>query len=279
MYSYFLGGCGNLWNSCSVHNYITLKTDNISYVNALSTIVATVNPNATEGHSKLYYKLCYESLTSFETSELIRCVSNGTTMFSRYRWKESGKAILTVHVYTSSSYNDSDFLDCGTTKVYVANDYGLNLTVQLLNEPFSPNPDTSVIGNSRYIGSSDQQLEDDQKKAFSLGNVTFVPIARLTSEYTKAKYYYRYFFKGPSLYKEEVNTQQPNLTREYLEAGYYHYTLHAIALLDTVLAHHANYSGHFNLLEAVSSTVLQVGNNNSVRVGSREELIMSAEGR
>ena len=117
---FFLGGCERYGLSCNVHNFITLKTENISYVGATATIVANVNPNATEGHSKLYYKLCYSRLTTYESSELIRCVSNGTTMFSKYKWRKYGKAALTVYVYTSSSYNDSDFLDCDTAKVLVA---------------------------------------------------------------------------------------------------------------------------------------------------------------
>lgn len=85
--------------------------------------MADVNPNATEAHTKLYYKLCYSRMTTYESSELILCVSNGTTMFSEYTWQKGGKAALTVYVYTSSSYNDSDFLDCDTAKVLVASEF------------------------------------------------------------------------------------------------------------------------------------------------------------
>ena len=82
--------------------------------------MATLNPNVTEVYSTLYYKLCYESVTENETTDLILCISNGSSIHTHFRWNNSGEAILTVVVYTSSSYNDSDFLDCSMSKVYVA---------------------------------------------------------------------------------------------------------------------------------------------------------------
>ncbi len=84
--------------------------------------MASVEPNATRSHDKLYYKLCYSMDGSSGESEVIECVSNGTVMVSQYRWRESGEAVLTVHVYTSSSFNDSDFLDCSMKKVTVASE-------------------------------------------------------------------------------------------------------------------------------------------------------------
>ena len=56
----------------------------------------------------------------FDSHEVIECVSNGTVMESTYQWKKSGVAILTVHVYTSPSYNSSDLLGCGSASVIVA---------------------------------------------------------------------------------------------------------------------------------------------------------------
>lgn len=60
---------------------------------------------------------------SEESDVVVECVSNGTTMVSEYKWQESGEAVLTVHVYTGSSFNDSDFLDCGIAKVTVASEF------------------------------------------------------------------------------------------------------------------------------------------------------------
>ena len=53
-------------------------------------------------------------------SEVIECISNGTMMISEYQWKKSGEAVLVILVYTNSSFNDSDYLDCGVTRVTVA---------------------------------------------------------------------------------------------------------------------------------------------------------------
>ncbi len=116
-----VGGCNRYSPQCNMHDFITLHTGNISYVGASSTITAHVNPNATDG-SKFYYKLCYSRLTAYESPELIRCVSNGTTMQSEYTWEKFGKVMFTVYVYTSASYNYSDFLDCDSTKVLVASE-------------------------------------------------------------------------------------------------------------------------------------------------------------
>ena len=111
---------------CDVHDYVTIATDDVSYVDAMATIVTTVDSNATSStnHTHLWYKLCYRSFLDWseEGGEVVECVSNGTQMTTRYRWRESGEAVLTVYVYTTASYNDSDFLDCAIAKVTVASE-------------------------------------------------------------------------------------------------------------------------------------------------------------
>ena len=94
----------------------------VSYINAQSTIIATVDLNDTESYSELYYELCYRNIFDSDGSELIGCVSNGTVMVSEYKWKEYGQVILTVNVYTNSTYNESYFLDCAVTQVTVASE-------------------------------------------------------------------------------------------------------------------------------------------------------------
>jgi len=105
-------------SSCKLQNYVTLKTVNVSYVGAKASIVVHLNPNATQGYETFYYKLCYSRLISKDSSDLIQCMSNGSTMFSHYRWPKQGRAVLTVHLYRTSSFNDS--LDCDTAMILVA---------------------------------------------------------------------------------------------------------------------------------------------------------------
>ena len=113
------------YERCTVHDYITLTTDKVSYIDAHSVIVTSVEPNATRNFDRLYYKLCYSLFGSSEGSDVVvECTSNGTTMVSEYKWPESGEVVLTVHVYTSASFNDSNFLDCGMAKVTVASELG-----------------------------------------------------------------------------------------------------------------------------------------------------------
>lgn len=111
------------YQRCNIHNFIALTTDKVSYVNAYSAIVTSVEPNATRDHDKLYYRLCYSMYDSSEESEVVvECASNGTVVVSKYKWPESGEAMLIVYVYTNSSFNDSYFLDCETAQVTVASE-------------------------------------------------------------------------------------------------------------------------------------------------------------
>ena len=89
--------------------------------------------------------------------------------------------------------------------------------------------------------------DDSQNETFIIGNMTFQPVAYLTSGYKADKYYYRYRIHGP-YYRERLKTEQPNVTRELLETGRYRFTVDAIAYVDNVQAHHANYTGSFHLL-------------------------------
>lgn len=118
--------------------------------------------------------------------------------------------------------------------------------MQLINKPSTSTSDLYATDSE---GTAVQLVGDNQTaKQFATGNVTFVPIPRLSSKYSQVQYYYRYIFQGPNgldLFspQEEVSTQQPNLTREYVETGHYNYTVHAIGLVNKVIAHHAKYSG------------------------------------
>lgn len=106
---------------CGKQDLVTLTTDSaISYVDAQSTITATVSPNATEGRTEFYYRLC--SKIQLGNGDLVECMSNGSTMVSKHRWRKSGLATLVVHVYTDSNY--SEFLDCDFTQVTVAGECG-----------------------------------------------------------------------------------------------------------------------------------------------------------
>ena len=120
-----------------------------------------------------------------------------------------------------------------------ADDYGLNLTVILLNEPPSSNSRSCSI-DSNY----DEEQQGDY--LFAIGNVTFIPIPELNSNYSQVEYYYSYFFDGPSS-QEKVSSVQKYLTRQYTEIGYYNFTIHAVAFINEDLAHHAEYSGYFNI--------------------------------
>ena len=125
------------------------------------------------------------------------------------------------------------------------------MTLKLINEPSVSNQDLCTANNNNNKCTEVQLAEDGGvEEHFVTGNVTFVPIPRLTSGYYhRVHYYFRYLFNGPGtlLPQEEVCSQQPNLTREYTEVGRYNYTVHAIALVNKVLAHHAKYSGYLNL--------------------------------
>lgn len=141
-----------------------------------------------------------------------------------------------------------------TTLSYPAVDYGLNLTVELVNDPFYLDEDTQVsIGQTesktrRRRGAEEEDETEDP--AYVVGNITFVTLTSLGSEEDEdgedATYYYQYEIQGPSL--EQISNSRPNLTRGFMEVGAYQYTIHAFAKLSDIQAHHANVSGSFWVL-------------------------------
>lgn len=173
---------------------------------------------------------CWQCITTSKLPIFILCHKG--SKISRWLW---------MTLWVTCKFLTAHFL--------IAGNYGLNLTVELLNQPFSLPPDFSATEDS-----SNKDTDIRLREPFIIGNVTFVPIPQVTSG-SEVKYYYRYFFNSP-LYQEEVSTYQPNLTRGYMETGYYHYTVHAFALVDNVLSHHANYSGYFNILGKQTSWIL-----------------------
>ena len=123
-------------------------------------------------------------------------------------------------------------------------DYGLNITVELLSDPYLLDDTTA-----RYLAdiSNTNTETESEHHSFVVGNVTFVTISRLNSG-VKATYFYKYSVRGPSSLSDVSHSHRPNWTGEYLEAGRYQYTVDVIAKVNNIQAHHANATGQFWLL-------------------------------
>ena len=128
---------------------------------------------------------------------------------------------------------------------FLTDNYGLNLTVKLSNKVSLSNPSTEQYRIKEVMGEGAGSTEDEP---FIIGNVTFISIAKLRSGYSKkVKYYYECIIRGP-YFEEAISTQQHNWTMEFLETGNYSFTVHAIAVLNQALAHHAEFTGKFTIL-------------------------------
>lgn len=124
----------------------------------------------------------------------------------------------------------------------------MNLTVQLVSDPFLVDNATQPYYYYYYYSENESDHDEGEDHSFIVGNITFVTLASLVSEVdANAMYYYQYIIRGP-LPNEVVNINLSNWTGEYPDVGDYQYTIHAIAKLNFLHAYHANVSGGFRLL-------------------------------
>ena len=92
-----------------------LTTDPVAFINSTSSVWTFVNSSDT--NVTLYYKLC--RWDSWERTELIECVHNGTELHVEVEWDTAGKMKLAVFVFTDD-YNSKDYLGCARTDITVA---------------------------------------------------------------------------------------------------------------------------------------------------------------
>jgi len=121
------------------------------------------------------------------------------------------------------------------------------------------------------------QRDTLQQHYYTVGCIMFTPNVSLTrfNNSSIEQVYYSYDF-GDGVH--EADSTEPNITHCYNETGSYNYSVNAIAVLVRLLSFHTNLTSNMELLEEVNHISMVVNGGNSVIVGSRAPVKISAEG-